>query len=203
MLVRAPGRSRPAGTDGSVRCVLPPAIHHAKRHASPALRWHSENRLDNSDTPPAATETARPDNHERGGSAGVSRRRLRVTMRQLLEHLPHRCPQLVKTGAVRTRHGAKHDIHGAQGRQQFGSCQVAQSPLHRVAVHRRVSEPGHDDPDARVMQRGSEVSHLELRGANSLPLNTNSLDLPFASQPRRARKPQAIRRRRTSTGASR
>ena len=181
VLVRAPGRSRPAGTDGSARSFLSRATHHARRHASPALRWHNENRLDNSGTLTAAGATARPDNHERRESAGVSRH-LRRTLSHSLYRLLQSRPQLIKSGAVGAWQRPYHHINCRQFRQYLCSRQLSHPPLHRIAIHRRVAEARHDHADPRAIQRGSEVSHLKQRGANSLPLNTYGLEVSFARQ---------------------
>jgi hypothetical protein len=46
-----------------------------------------------------------------------------------------------------------------------------------------MTEPRHDHTDPRAMQRGSDVSHLKLRGANSLPLDTCGLEISLTRHP--------------------
>ncbi len=203
MLVRAPGRSRPAGTGDTAQCVLARATHHAKRHASPALRWHNENRLENSDTTPARGVTTPPDIHERRESTQVSRCILLAAARQLSARMLHGSAQRVVARIIGAWKGANHQVERRHAREQFRARQIPQPAFYFIARHRGLAEAWHNDAHPRATQRGSEVSHLKLGGANSLPLNTDGLEVPFARQSRRPSETQAIRRRRTSTGASR
>ncbi len=86
-------------------------------------------------------------------------------------------------------------------REHVQPYDFAQATFHAVARDAVVGILGHDDPDPGMTQKGSDVPDLEIRGPESLPLQTNGVELSRTRQARRAREPAVIRPRRTSTAA--
>lgn len=202
VLVRAPGRIRPGGTGDTARFVSRRAIRHAKRRVSRALRWRSGNTWDSSDMPPAIMETTLPDTRVRVGSTAVSRGAFLRSPRKSPFDTLHCGPQGVEAHAISAWQRANHGINRWHDGEQLDARQFAEPALQSVSCHGRMAKSRNDHAHTRAMQRGSDVSHLELRGANSLPLNAYCLKVSLTRQTRRARKSKTARRRRTSTGAS-
>lgn len=119
----------------------------------------------------------------------------------------HIIRESVEVGAVGGRRRAHHEIvrrHLLQGACPIASCEFAQPTLESVALDGRMLEARDDDPDAVMMQKGSEDPNLEQRGTDSLPFASDQLEVGRARQPLRRRHAAIdLRRPRTSTGASR
>jgi len=162
--------------------------------------------------PPATSAKAPPDTPEREGSTEVSRIPrcpilwYSVVLCVLLfysgAYAPHFTPQRLEVQRVSARQRANHRINRRHERKQFDAHDFAKPTLQSVSCHRRMTKSRNDHAHTRAMQRGSDVSHLELGGANSLPLNAYCLKVSLTRQSRRASKSKTVRRRRTSTGAS-
>ena len=80
---------------------------------------------------------------------------------------------------------------------------LSKSALDRVALNRGSVVSWNDDSDSRLPGCLPGEPDLEELASNPLSLCTNSVDIGTARQPRGAREPKAVRRRRTSTEASR
>jgi hypothetical protein len=79
--------------------------------------------------------------------------------------------------------------------QQLDADQLAKATLQSVSVHRGVMVAWNDNPNARMSERGSEGSDIEMRCPNSLPLSNNSLQVEAPRQPIATRKSEALVRR--------
>jgi hypothetical protein len=80
-------------------------------------------------------------------------------------------------------------------RQQLDADQFAKTALESVSIHRRVSVTRNDDANARMRERGSEGSDIEMHGPNSLPLSNDSLQVEAPRQPMATRKTEILVRR--------
>src|SRR5215217_88793 len=60
-------------------------------------------------------------------------------------------------------------------REQLDPYELAQPAFESVAIDRRVLVEGNHDPNARNAERGSEDSHIEVHGPDSLPLSNDGL----------------------------
>jgi hypothetical protein len=103
-----------------------------------------------------------------------------------------------KLGRIRFTTSANRDVGRrsiAQGRQQLNADQFAKSSLEPVSVHRGMSVPWNDNANARMSERGSEGSDIEMHGPNSLPLSNDRLQVGAPRQPVATRKSKAVVRR--------
>lgn len=106
---------------------------------------------------------------------------------------------------VRVRPCSNGDIHGAAAAkraQQIDADELAKAALEPVSIDGSLAVSRHDDAYARMRQRGSEDSDIEMHGPNSLPLSYDRLQIgspgqPFATWERKA----FATRRRTCSAA--
>lgn len=83
-------------------------------------------------------------------------------------------------------------------RKQFSSCELAEPALQAIAIDCGALVLGNDDSDTRMIERGSGHAHVEVRGAYSLPLSYDCLQIGAPREPIPPRETEAkIRRLRT------
>jgi hypothetical protein len=206
-----PGRIHRVGTDDTARCGAPPSIRLASRRSARSPRSRRPSSLDNSGTrrgvsvrsPPGTRARTRP---ERAASReGLRCRRFsRRRGREAANHAADVARETVERRIVglatsSDRHVARR--FGPERRKQPGSRQFSKPPLEAVAIDRGVVVSWHDDPNPRMRQRGREHADIEVRGANSLPLLNDCLNVEASGEPSLARKSEAVRRRRICSAA--
>jgi hypothetical protein len=115
------------------------------------------------------------------------------------------CPQRGEGGRIRVSPSANRHVHGgplAQIRQELDAHELAQPPLESVAINGRLMVTWYDNSDSRKCERGSEDSHVEMCGPNSLPLANDGLNVEAPRQSIPTRKTEAVvTRLRTCSGA--
>jgi hypothetical protein len=89
---------------------------------------------------------------------------------------------VVKSGVVRFRPDADHDVDRKLGWQELQARQLAQPALELIAGDGRVSIPWHDQPhahlrDQRMRERGSDDPDIEMSSSNALTLSRDALQL--------------------------
>jgi hypothetical protein len=103
-----------------------------------------------------------------------------------------------KLGRIRFTPRANRDVRRRrlrENRQQLDAHELAKSPLEPIPVHGGLAVPGNDDTNARMSERGSEGSDIEMHGPNSLPLSNDRLQVEAPRQPVATRKSEALIRR--------
>lgn len=90
---------------------------------------------------------------------------------------------------------ANHEIDGRQRWKELDSYDFAQTPFQLVAIDRGVAVSRNHDSHARMPERGSEASDVEMTTPNSLPPSNDSFQVAFARQAKLARKVDAVVRR--------
>ena len=87
-------------------------------------------------------------------------------------------PQSVEVRAVRVGTSADRDVDhraGTKGGQQLDTHELAQPTLEPIAIDCGMAVARHDNPDSRKCERGSEDTHVEVCGPDSLPLTKDGL----------------------------
>ena len=102
---------------------------------------------------------------------------------------------------VGTRSYTNHDIECGKVSQYARSNDLAKLTFESISFDGRMPELGHDEPNPRMRQRGSENSDLEMPRPNALPLCPSLLDVRALRQPVAAREPESAMRRRIWSGA--
>ncbi len=160
--------------------------------------------MDNSGTREADGERFPAGMHEQTTPEPVSSPRTRHRLRRRpLTQLQALRAQVFNRNAVRRRQCAHNNIHDGQDREHVDPYDFAEPSFHEVAIHGGTPVARHNDADPWGTQKGSDPPNLELRGSDSLPFFAYRLELFLPRQPRRGRKAMSLRRRRTSTAASR
>jgi hypothetical protein len=107
-------------------------------------------------------------------------------------------PQAIEIRVVGVATRAHEQIARAGVGQHMLSCELAQTPLQFVALHRGESKLRHYDRDARVSERGIKTLDVEEARPDSLTRAEQALDVGGFRYPSSARKPERrFRRRRT------
>jgi len=104
-------------------------------------------------------------------------------------------PQLVEVSGVRVSTSADRDVEhepGTKRGKQLGTHQLAQPTLEPVAIHRSMLMARNDDSNSRKCERGSEDTHIEVCGPNSLPLAKNGLYVEASRQSIATRKAKTL-----------
>ena len=198
-LAREPDRTRRGGKDDSGRCVARPANCHATLHVAEVLQWRMRSSLDNNGTMTEAAARARPDTHGpsiREASACWLHTRLIAGNSLRDDH--DVVSQRRKLGRIRFTSRPNRDVRRRrfpESGQQFDSHELAKSSLEAVPVHGGMAVPGNDDTNARMSERGSKSSDIEMHGPNSLPLSNDRLQVEAPRQPIATRKSEALIRR--------
>ncbi|HET7613297.1 MAG TPA: hypothetical protein VFK26_05180 [Gemmatimonadaceae bacterium] len=70
-----------------------------------------------------------------------------------------------------------------QIREQSGSNELAQPPLHPVSLNDFPSMLGNDNPNPRMRQQGSRCPSFEVLGLDPLPCTSDNFEIGLARQP--------------------
>jgi hypothetical protein len=85
--------------------------------------------------------------------------------------------ELLKRQLIRFTPASNDDVTRYRKMHHERSAQLSKLPLESVSLHRRLSVPGNYKTKAYIPKRGSEGSHVQVAGANSLPLYTHRTEL--------------------------
>jgi len=98
---------------------------------------------------------------------------------------------------VGTRSYTNHDIECGKVSQYARSNDLAKLTFESISFDGRMPELGHDEPNPRMRQRGSENSDLEMFGPKALPLYCGTLQVSAPRYPLAVRESKPVRRLRT------
>jgi len=74
-------------------------------------------------------------------------------------------------------------VRDVEHRPKGSAYRVTESSLHEIALHRAMPMLGDDEADPRVMQKGGQLSDLEMRGPKPLPLATDPIKIRGTGHP--------------------
>lgn len=198
-LVREPDHNRRDGTDDSVRFAAPPTNYREARRVARVLQWHTLNSSDNSGTTMGAAAIEQPDTRVRAiRGKYASRLHAGLGAGEPFSHRDDVSAQRRKFRRVGFMTGANRDVARCpiiERRQELDAHELAEPTLEPVSIDRRMAVSRNDDSDARMSERGSEGSDIQMHGPNSLPLSNDRLQVEAPRQPIAPRKSEAVVRR--------
>jgi hypothetical protein len=154
--------------------------------------------MDNSGTKKEAAARYRPDTHEQKRSRCRASRCVPGTL-NATAHANALLAKFRDAGNICRRQRAHDHIDIRKSREHIESYDLAEPPFHPVAIDCGMRIPRHYDTCPGMMQKGSDVPNLEMRGSDSLPLQADRLERAFSRQSESTRKAAVVRCPRIST----
>ena len=181
-----------------------PAMSHVSHRGARALRWHTRNNLDSSDTTRVAAATGKSGSRGRVRS-GQYASRGRPPLGNPLETSSQFLTQGREWCVIRPRSRADDEVDPVLEEEwkDITARDFPKAPLQAIALHDGMPVLRDDDTDPGMMQKGSEEPNFEMFGSSSLPFAQNSLQIRSPCQSKPTGIGSALRRRRTWSGAGR
>jgi hypothetical protein len=107
--------------------------------------------------------------------------------------------QISHARGIRRRKGTDNHVDVRQGGKHLEPYDFSKPAFHAIAINSGVRVARHNDPSPGMMQKGSDVPNLEMRGSDSLPLHADRIERALPRQPIGTREAAMVRCRRTST----